>query len=167
MANIIKWEALEHSDSKLKGKHVILVAYMPAGAGMNKVIGVAPLYDLRDANLDGSVTVLEKIYSSEYYNPFDLISLMNSANVVVCVKDAARQMKDWSLFQQADNAFLQATFQVAQKALVSIMVEKALAPGIKLSLAKTGLAELGKVSGVAQFIVQNTIKKAIVDSICR
>lgn len=169
MESVIKWKALEHSQSQQKGqgKHVILAAYMPTGAGMNKVVGIAPFYDLRDANLDGSVSVLEKIYGSEYYNPYDVISLMNSSNAAACVQDAAAQMKDYALVTQASKSFLQATFKVCQKALVSIMFKKALSPGIQLSLANAGLAELGKISGVAQFIVLSTMEKAIVGSICR
>lgn len=167
MESVIKWKALEHSQSRQKGKHIILAAYLPTGSGMNKVVGVAAFYDLRDANLDGSVSVLERIYGSEYYNPYDVISLMNSSNTVACVQDAAVQMKDYALVTQASAAFLQSAFKVCQKALVSIMFQKALSPGIQLNLANAGLAELGKISGVAQFIVLSTMEKAIVGSICR
>ncbi|MCY7344891.1 MAG: hypothetical protein LH614_01625 [Pyrinomonadaceae bacterium] len=167
MANEIKWDALEHSQSTLKGKHVILVAYKSAGMGQNKVVGVVPLYDLRDANLDGSVSLPERFYGSELYNPSGLISLMNGSNAAACVADAARQKNDLELFNQAKTAFLQVAFKVCQKALVEMMVQNSLAPGVKLSLAKTGLAEYGKVSSVANFLVVKAMEKAVVGSICR
>ncbi len=167
MAGDIKWDALEHSQSKQTGKHVILVAYKWLGPGLNKVVCVVPLYDLRDANLDGSVSLPERFYGSEFSDPYGVISLMNGSNAATCVADAARQKKDYELWKQAGTNFLQMAFKVCQKALVSIMVQKALSPGVSLSLANTGLAEMGKISVVANFLVLTSMEKAVVSSICR
>ena len=57
------WKAVEHSGTKAKGKHVVLVAYRPelAVTRRNKVIAFAPMYDLRVANMDGSTSFGEKL----------------------------------------------------------------------------------------------------------
>lgn len=85
MANTIKWKAIEHRQSKLSGQHVILVAYQPNGMGLNKVVGVAPLYDLRDMNFDGSVSLPERFW----YDPYEVFDLISSTAEVSCVADAA------------------------------------------------------------------------------
>lgn len=162
MANNIKWRALEHSQSNLPGKHVILVAYQSAGMGLNKVVGVAPLYDLRDMNFDGSVSAPEKWW----YDPYEVFDLISSTSETSCVCDAARQMRDYELFQKAKMDFLRASYKACGRMLTTIMVEKALSPGIELNLANTGLANLSKFSEIVQFVVQTTLETAIIESIC-
>jgi hypothetical protein len=163
MANSIKWKAIEHSQSKAKGKHVILVAYQSMGAGgLNKVSGVVPLYDIRDMNFDGSTSVLEKWM----YDPYEVFDFISSTSQVSCVADAAIQMRDYDLYNKTIQGFLRATHKACSRMLTTIMVEKGISPGIELSLAETGLANLGKFSEVAQFIVQTALENVIIESIC-
>jgi hypothetical protein len=167
MVNNIKWKAIEHSGSQQKGKHVILVAYKSRGMGLNEIIGVTPLYDLRDANLDGAVTALEKFYASGWYDPYYVFELMTSSSSTSCAIDAAIQMRDLEFRRKAISGFLKTAYKITSQALVTIMVEKVLSPGIEQTLAKTGLANLGEFSDVAQFLVQTGIEEAIVSSITK
>jgi hypothetical protein len=169
MANNIKWKAIEHSGSKEKGqgKHVILVAYKSRGMGLNEIVGVAPLYDLRDANLDGYVSALEKFYASNWYDPYYVFELMTSASSTSCAIDAAIQMRDLEFRRKAMTGFLKTAYKICTKALVTIMVEKSISPGLELTLAETGLANLGKASDVVQFLVQTEIENIIIDSITK
>jgi hypothetical protein len=167
MANNIKWKAIEHSGSKQKGKHVILVAYKSRGMGLNEIIGVSPLYDLRDANLDGSVSIPEKLYGSGWYDPYYVFELMTSASSTSCAIDAAIQMRDLEFRHKAISGFLKTAYKITSQALVTLMVEKVLSPGLELTLAKTGLANLGEFSDAAQFMVQTAIEEAIISSITR
>jgi hypothetical protein len=74
---VVRWKAIEHRQSKLKGRHVILVAYKRLGtAFLNKVVGLAPLFDLRDMNFDGSVSIPERVYSAAWWDPYEVFSLM-------------------------------------------------------------------------------------------
>lgn len=169
MANTIKWKAIEHSGSQLKGKkkHVILVAYQSRGMGLNKVVGVAPLYDLRDTDLDGSVSYGEAFFAGGWYDPYYIFELMTSANNTACAIDAGIQLHDLEFRDKAIRGFLKTGYNVCSKALVAIMVEKAISPGLELTLAETGLANLGTFSDAAQFLVQTEIENIIIDSITK
>lgn len=169
MANNIKWKAIEHSGSSKKGqgKHVILVAYRSRGAGLNEIVGVCPLYDLRDANLDGSVSIPERFYASGLWDPYSVFELMTSASNATCGIEAAVQLRDWEFRQKVISGFLKTAFKITSKALMTIMVEKVISPGLELTLAKSGLANLGEFSDAAQFLVQTSIEEAIVSSITK
>lgn len=162
MTNSIKWKVLEHSQSKLSGKHVILVAYQNQGMGLNKVVGVAPLYDLRDMNFDGSVSIPERWW----YDPYEVFDLISSTGKVSCIADAAIQMRDYELYNKTIRDFLRSTHKACSRMLTTIMVERAISPGIELNLANTGLANLSKFSEVVQFVVQTTLENVIIESIC-
>ena len=169
MANSIKWKAIEHSGSKQKNAHVILVAYQSMGkGGMNKVCGIVPLYNLRDMNLDGSVSISETLWlglTSLWY-PYEVFGLLNSLSAQSPVSDAAIQLRDYELYNKATADLLRSTHKACARALTTLMVEKVLGPGIELNLAKSGLANLGKFSGYAEFIVQQTLETVIMESIC-
>ena len=169
MANNIKWKAIEHSGSEKKGqgKHVILVGYKSRGMGLNEIVGIAPLYDLRDANLDGWVSPLEKFYASNWYDPYYVFELMTSASSASCAIDAAVQMHDLDFRRKAITGFLKTAYKVCSKALVTVMLEKSISPGLELTLAKTGLANLGEASDVVQFLVQTQIENIIINSITK
>ncbi len=163
MTQSVKWKAIEHSQSKIKNKHVILVAYQSMGAGgLNKVACVVPLYDIRDMNFDGSVSIPERWW----YDPYEVFDFISSTSQVSCVADAARQMRDYDLYNKTIQGFLRSTHKACSRMLTTIMVEKALSPGIELNLANTGLANLGQFSEVAQFIVQTALETAVIESIC-
>lgn len=169
MANNIRWKAIEHSQSNKKGAHVILVAYKPNGCSFNKVLGIVPLFDLRDTDFDGSVSYTESGWASftNWVDPYYVFALMKSAGESSPIIDAARQMRDYELMNQATGEFLRTAFKVCTKALTTIMVEKSISPGLELNLANTGLANLRAFSDVAQFIVQSTLETIIVESICK
>jgi hypothetical protein len=160
----IQWTAIENSQSRVKNsyKHVSLVAYKPAGMGLNTVYAVAPLYDLRDLNLDGSASLAEKFW----YDPYEVFELIQTAGEASFIADAATQLRDYKLFNSAMAGLLKATHKASAKALTTIMVEKVLSPGIELNMANTALAELGKVSEVVQFVVQTALETVIIESIC-
>ena len=98
MANKIQWTSIEHSLSQQKGrgKHVILVAYQPAPR-FNKVVGVSPLYDLRDMNLDGTATCTEIgwLGLTSMFDPYEVFGLMNSLGDQSPILDAAQQLRDY------------------------------------------------------------------------
>ena len=129
---------------------------------MNKVCAVAPLYDMRDMNFDGSVSIPE----SFWYDPYEVFQLISSTSQVSCTADAAIQMRDYDLYNKTIQGFLQATYKACGRMLTTIMVENAISPGIELNLANTGLANLGRFSEVVQFIVQTTLENVIIESIC-
>jgi hypothetical protein len=167
MANSIKWKAIEHSGSKQKNAHVILVAYQPAPK-FNKVVGIVPLYDLRDMNLDGTAswTEIGWLGLTSLLDPYEVFGVMNSLSEFSPVENAALQLNDFDLLTKAKMGFLEATHKACARALTTLMVEKVLGPGIELNLAKTGLQNLGRLSGTAQFIVQQTLEAVIMESIC-
>lgn len=162
MANQIKWKGIEHRQSKLKGKHVIWVAYQTQGMGLNKVVGVVPCYDIRDMNFDGSVSIPEKWW----YDPYEVFDFISSTSEVSCIADAAIQMRDYDLYNKTIQGFLRSTHKACSRALTTILVEKAIGLGLERTLAETGLANLGKFSEVAQFVVQTALETAIMESIC-
>lgn len=169
MANSIRWKAIEHSGSKQKNAHVILVAYQSMGkGGMNKVCGIVPLYDLRDMNLDGTASISEIAWLglTSMWDPYEVFGLLNSLSAQSPVSNAAIQLRDYELYNKATADLLRTTHKACARALTSLMVENILSPGIELNLANTGLANLGRFSDSAQFIVQQTLETVIMESIC-
>jgi len=158
MANpAIKWKVIEHSLSKVRGKHVILVAYQPRSPTLNQVLGIAPLYDLRDADLDGWVSWREWAYG--WYYPYTgMGDLAAATDRWSCVNDVARQMKDYVLWQQALGGMLKAAFEVCAVAQTTMLVDQVLAPGVQLTLARTALSDMGKAGGVVQFMVEKSMR---------
>jgi len=155
MANITnaKWKLLTHSMSKT-GEHKMLAGYQSTGGGMNNIFFVAPLYNLNDANMDGSVSLLERWYGANIYDPYSVFELFNDANNACCTIDAAVQLRDYALMNKARGNFLRTTHKAAAKAFVTINIEKLLSPGIELTLAQSRLAEMGKYSEKLLFLVQ-------------
>lgn len=168
MANNIRWKAIEHSQSNKKGAHVILVAYQSNGRILNKVVGIVPLFDLRDTNFDGSVSYNESFWAgfSNWVDPYYVFALMKAAGDCSPILEAARQLRDYELMNNTNAELLKKSFTVCSKALTTILTEKALSPGIELNLANTALANLKYCSDTAQFIVQTILETVIVESIC-
>lgn len=169
MSNNIKWKVIEHSQSNKKNAHVILVAYQKNGSTMNKVVGIVPLFDLRDTDFDGSVSMLEAGWAgfTNWVDPYYVFALMKAAGEKSPIIDAARQLRDYELMNKATGEFMRTAFKVCTKALTTIMVEKSISPGLELNLANTGLANLRRFADEAQFIVQTTLETIIVESICK
>ncbi len=163
MRNGFRWRAIEHSQSKIKSKHVILACCRSMGkGGLNEVCAVVPLYDMRDMNFDGSVSIPEKFW----YDPYEVFDLIELASKTSCVADAARQLRDYQLYNKTIQGFLRSTHKACSRALTTIMVEKAITPGVELNLANTGLANLGQFSEAAQFVVTTALETAVIESIC-
>jgi hypothetical protein len=164
MANpVIKWKVIEHSLSRMKGKHVILVAYQPNG-GLNKVLGFAPLYDLRDADLNGSVSLGERLYG--WWYPY--VAMGNLAEVMdqwSCITEVARQLKDFDLWGKANVGALQAAFETCAVAQTTMMVDQILMPGVQLTLAKSALAEMTRLGGVVPFVVEKSFRWLVFKSL--
>ena len=148
-----KWKLLTHSMSQT-GEHKMLAGYQPKGGNMNDIFFLAPLYDLNDANMDGSVSTLEWAFGKNIYDPYSVFELFNSSNDACCTIDAAVQLRDYELMNKAKGSFLKTTHKAAAKAFVTISVEKLLSPGIELTLAQTKLAEMGKHGENLVFLVQ-------------
>lgn len=159
-----KWKLLTHSMSKT-GDHKMLAGYQSKGGGLNKVFFLAPLYDLNDANMDGTVSWLEWGFGKNIYDPYSVFELFNRANDACCTIDAAVQLRDYELMNKAKGSFLEATHKAAAKALVTISVEKLLSPGIELSLAKSKIADMGKYSDKLLFLVQIGLETAVEEAI--
>jgi hypothetical protein len=169
MANSIKWKAIEHSLSQQKNAHVILVAYQSMGkGGMNKVVAVAPLYDLRDMNLDGSASISEIAWLglTSIFDPYEVFGVINSLGTQSPVHDSAIQLRDFQLKNQVESGILKATHKACARALTTLLVEKVLSPGIELNLANIGLLNMSKNSEFVQFIVQQGLETLIMESIC-
>lgn len=166
----IRWTAIEHSLSRVKGsgKHVILVGYQPDGPILNKVVAVSALYNLMDYDLSGWVSPTEFLWGhgSGLFDPHHVFKFMKEGSKTCFVADAARQKRDYALYNETIMGLLKNTHEVCSVALTEIMVDKAIMPGVQLNLANTGLAELGKISSVAQFVVRTALRWAIVKSIC-
>jgi hypothetical protein len=161
---VIKWKAIEHSMSKVKGKHVILVAYQPNGPILNNVLGFAPLYDLRDADLNGSVSVGERLYG--WWSPYvGLGNLAEATDDWSCINDVARQLRDYDLWSKAQVGALEAAFEVCVMAQTTMMVDQLLMPGVQLTLAKTALAEMTRLGGAVPFVVQKTFRWVLIKAI--
>lgn len=160
----IKWTAIEHSGSKVKGqgKHVSLVAY-EEGKNMNDVIAVFPMYDIRDMNLNGSVSWLEAGFSTvtNLYDPVFVFQIIKAAGDSSFLADTARQLDDWFLWEQARRGMLESVFKLRKAILTATMLQTFISPHLQLNLAKSGLAELNKIGGVAIFMVKASLEKAI------
>ena len=163
----IKWTAIENSYSGVKGqnKHVILVAYTSAGMGLNEVCAVAPMYDLRDMDLSGSVSWLEAgwDYVTKLWDPVYVFGLIKSANKGSCVTDAALQMKDPFLYQNSQISQLESIFKLRKEILTAVMIQGLIGPAIgpALGVASSGLAELMNIGGAAPFLIKTAFQTAI------
>ena len=155
-----KWKLLTHSMSKT-GEHKMLAGYQSRGSGLNKIFFLAPLYNLNDANMDGSVSVLEWAFGKNLYDPYSVFELFNNANDTCCTIDAAVQLKDYELMNNAKKSMLLASHKAASKALVTITIERTLSPGFDATLAQSKLAEMGKYSDVLIFLVQTTLETLV------
>ena len=163
MANEIKWTAREHSRSKQKGtgKHVVLAAYKPQGS-TNKVLALFPLYDLRDYDLNGSVSPNEWLFGGGWmWDPFYLLGLMNSAATTEMVMDIARQLDDLQLGEAAKQQMLKQAHKVCGMLITDLLVEKLLMPGIELTLAETALKNMGTLGSTIAFVVEQTAEASI------
>lgn len=158
--NNAKWKLLTHSMSQTR-EHKMLAGYQPSGGGMNKIFFLAPMYNLNDANMDGSVSTLEWWFGKNLYDPYSVFELFNNAADNCCTVDAATQLRDHELFGNARKSMLKASFKAASKALITINIERLLSPGIEANLANTKLAEIGKFSSALIFIVKNGMQTAV------
>jgi hypothetical protein len=174
MANNIQWTAISNSQSKAKNKHIILVGYQPTGMGsMNEVCAVLPMYDMRDMDLSGSVSVLEAAWAAatKWIDPLYVFKLINESGKSSCVADSATQMKDYFLYQSAMVGALEATFKVRQEILTAVLMKSFLSAHIggsvngALTLANCGVAELIRMGGVGTFIIKTALEKVIMTSI--
>lgn len=170
MANDIQWTALKNSQSKLNNKHIILVAYKPTGMGrLNEVCGVLPMYDMRDMDLSGSVSILEAGWSAatRIVDPFYVFKMIKASGKSSCIADAATQMKDYFLYDSAIVGALEATFKVRHEILTAVLMKSFLSAHIgttlsgALTLANCGVAELLKMGGVGTFIIKTALEAAI------
>lgn len=164
--NNAKWKLLTHSMSKT-GQHKMLAGYQSRGSGLNKVFFLAPLYNLNDQNLNGSISALEWWYGKNLFDPYSVFELFNNGANTCCTIDAAVQLKDYELMERAKSIFLQKSHKIAAKALVTISVEKLLSPGIELNLAQSKLAEMGAFADSLLFLVQIGLETAVETAINR
>ncbi len=176
MSNNIQWTAIENSGSQLKGqnKHILLVAYKPGMGGINEVCAVCPMYNLKDMDLSGRVSVLELGWSAVtwVWDPLYVFGLIKSANKSSCITDAASQMNDPFLFQASRTAQLEAIFSLRREILTGVMCKGLIGQvtGPALTLASAGIVELMKVGGgAAAFIIkmgfEAAIQKALIYSV--
>lgn len=164
MATNFKWTAIAHSQSP---EHIILVAYRSIGSGLNDVVAVSPLYDLRDMNLSGSVSLTEAGWTAatRLVDPLYIFRIINSLGNASCVADAARQLRDYKLYNEALAGVLETTFKLRHEILTAVMLKSFLSTPIQLNLANTGLAKLNKIGGVATFIVKTALEAAIMKTV--
>ncbi len=156
-----KWKLLTHSMSK-DGSHKMLAGYKSHGrGGLNKIFFLAPLYNMNDANMDGSVSIPEWFLGKNLYDPYSVFELFSDANKACCTIDAAIQLRDYDLRNKAMMGMLRASHKAASKALVTITVEKILSPGLEKVLAVSKLAQMGKFSDNLLFLVQLGIESAV------
>lgn len=156
-----KWKLITHTMSKTK-EHKMLVGYQSRGiGGLNKIFFLAPLYNLNDSNMDGSISMWEWAISKNFYDPYSVFELFNSANDTCCTMDAAVQLRDLELWNKTKEGILKASHKAASKALITISIEKILSPGIERSLALTKLNEIGKFSSSLLFLVQTGMETAV------
>lgn len=173
MANNIEWEVIENSQSKEKNKHVILVAYQPMGGGMNDIVAVFPMYDLRDYDLSGSASFQEKAWTevTKLVDPLYIFGLMNAAGNASCMIDAAVQKRDYFLQQAATAGLLRDTWNLRHEIMTAVMMKSFLSAHIKvnltsaLTLANCGMAELVKIGGVGTFIIQAALEATIMNAV--
>ena len=155
-----KWKIITHSQSKNKS-HLMLVGFKPNGSRMNSIFFLAPLYNLNDANLDGSVSVLEWAYGRNIYDPYSVFELFNSSNRSCCTIDAGNQLRDFEIVQKAFAQSLHSSHKAASMALRTLMVEKLLSPGIERNLAISKLSEMGQHSDKLIFVVQIVLETIV------
>jgi hypothetical protein len=160
------WKAVEHSGTKAKGKHVILVAYRPelAVTRRNKVIAFAPMYDLRDADMNGSTSWGEKL-APWIFTPFGLGGMLAVLDNWSCVNDVASQFRDDKLRQAAQAGALRGLFEVCAVAQTTMLVDRLFMPGVQLTLAKSGLAEMTRLGGMVPFVVEKASRTAVIQAV--
>ena len=162
----IKWKVFEHSMSRSSGDHVIVVGYRSNGRVLGTVLCAMPLYDLRDMNFDGSVSLLERAYTSGLSDPYETFSLMLPAAESDFMIEAGTSVNDYDFVEKAKAAMLHQAYKAAARASVTIAVERFLSPGFEASLAKTALDKMGAKGTAIQFIVQTSAETAVMETIC-
>lgn len=162
-----KWKLLTHSMSK-NGKHKMIAGYTSRGTGgMNTIFFLAPLYNLNDSNMDGSVSYLEWGFGVNLYDPYSIFGLFTDANSACCTIDAARQLRDYDLFNKAKMKFLESAYKAAGKALTTITIERLLSPAIDQALALTNLQAMMRFSDKLIFLVKTGMETAVDEAITR
>lgn len=169
MANTYEWTAIAHSGSKQKDKHIIMVAYNPGMGGVNEVAAVVPMYDLRDMDLSGDVSWTEAAWvaGTKLIDPVYIFRIINSLGAASCVTEAAIKLNDPFLYSQSIRGTLETVYKLRNEILTAVMVKSFISTPIQLGLAKAGLAELGKIGGVANFLIKTACEKAIIESLIR
>jgi hypothetical protein len=172
MSNEVQWATIEHSGSRRKGagKHTILACYRSRGAGgMNDVLSVSPLYDLRDADLNGSVTWLEAGWSAgtAVVDPVKVFGIINSLGGASFMLEAARELKDYELQQLALRGVLEGAYNVRHEMLAAVAAQSFVVGNVNVSLdlLNLGLAEVSRFGFATMFIVKKIAETAVMKSV--
>jgi hypothetical protein len=167
MKSDIQWKIIEHSKSKSVNKPKIHVFYRSRGkGGMNEIIGVTPLYDMRDKDLDGDVSWQEAGISgiSRIYDPVYIFKLVNSFGNASCLIEAGSQLHDYKLIYDATGDFLESVYAMRYDLLTAVILNQmlnSLVSSPMKQLAQAGLAEVNRVYGVIPFIVSKAMQMAV------
>lgn len=169
MSDEIQWKVISNSQSQFPKKHVIAVGYKSRGMGLNEIAGVIPMYDIRDSNLNGYVSLLEKGWNSaiKYYDPAYIFQFINSSGKASCIIDAARQLDDPFYWQETRMNFLEEIFKLRYDILNAVLMKSFLTAqvSINVDLLNAGLVEMSKFSGGTLFFVKIGLEKLIMASI--
>src|SRR5262245_36058593 len=149
MTNKIQWKVIQYA----LGSHpnnLILVGYNSGGMGASQVCAISPLYDLRDMNLDGWASPNEKFWydgASNIKDPEHVFAFIKEAGKASCVMEAARQLKDWQLYSQAELAILQSVLDIGLQTYIPAVIQNlAIAPITNAAVA-AGIANAKEVYG--------------------
>lgn len=172
MTNGIQWQAIEHSGSNClgEGKHVIAVGYRSRGkGGLNEVCSVIPLYDIRDSNLNGSVSFLEGGWNAgtAVVDPLHIFQIMNSLGEVSFMAEAAVQMDDGELLMEVKRSALERIYKARHEILMAVLMKTFLTANINLNvdLFNKGLAEISRFGFHTAFFVKVAVEQAVMASI--
>ncbi|MEZ5307419.1 MAG: hypothetical protein R2684_09765 [Pyrinomonadaceae bacterium] len=157
----ITWKCIEHSRSKVPGKHAIVVGYTGKG-GPGSVVCAIPLYDLRDYNFDGSISVGERLVGSGWWPSMGVDDLVIGASEADFKIEAGRAAHDIFFSNAAVEDTLRLAYSVAYKAAIEINVKRLLMPGVQLTLAASALKDMEIAGKVIQFVVKTAVEKAVI-----
>lgn len=164
--NNAKWKLITHSGSKT-GNHKMVAGYTSNGIRHNNIFFLAPLYNLNDVNMDGSVSVLEWGFGTNLYDPYSVFSLFADATASCCTIDAARQLHDYELFNKAKMGFLQSAYKTAGKALTTITIERFFKTPMDRATVSAGVKQMGQFTNTLVFLVKTGMSTAVNQAITR
>lgn len=159
------WRLVDDPMSRNGKKRQILVAWLSRGSGLGKLCAAFPLFDVRDANADGSVSWLESGFTA-YGHVDSLFGMMANSTRTGFLQTAALAVKDYEYYTQVTEAALKNVFSVAREQFTALTISRLIGAGSSgtLNVVLEGIPGGGATCGVINSAAEALVKMAIIKS---